>query len=268
MKGLKPSAALFALTVGSGMLMGSSSLMPFGLGLSLFIPALFIYTYLNHSPILAVISSALAVITVVLFLKEAAADLTSVLLLGPLYLLLRRFGASACVVGGALLITAATVLEEQIFGLPPEVKAELSNLANYRFALYFFSSAVFSTFTYGIVNWLVRELPSVTELRFGFWTVILFTLSAAGTLVGTGTVKTIAINLLIISLTLLIVQGTAVFLHFFPRLSGLWKLIVGLTIFIFPPGFFITALVLGLLDQKFNFRKPTNGGKENGSNPS
>ena len=267
MRSLKPSAALFALTLGSGVLMGSSGLAPLGLGLSLFIPALFIYSYNNSGAPLTLLASLLGLTAVFFVNREATLDVASVLMLGPAFSLLKRFGVSAAVLGGALILTAVTIFEEHLFGLPKEVKEEILEIYRYRYALYFLSSAVFSAFTYGAANWLVKELPPLTEFRLGFWTVVLFTASAVATLLTAGTFKLISVNLLLFSVGLLIVQGIAVFLWFFQRFSPAWKLIVGILIFIFPPGFFLTALILGLLDQKFNFRK-LNGGKENGGNPS
>ncbi len=267
MKGLKSPAALFAITVGSGLMMESSSLMPFGLGLSLFIPVLFIYSYTNSGPLTTVLLSALAIGTVFLLNRSTALDLSSILLLGPVYLILKKRGTSIAVLGGALLLTLIAIAEEVLIGLPPDVKKEFAEVLNYRYSIYFLSSAIYSTFAYGVVNWIVKEFPSVAEIKFGFWSVVLFTVSALGTLIGRGEVKTVAINILIASISILIVQGISVFLWFFPKLSTTWKLITGLLIFIFPPGFFLTALFLGLLDQKFNFRK-LKGGKEDGSNPS
>ena len=267
MKSIKPSVALFAITVGSGLMMESSSLMPFGLGLSLFIPALFIYTYTNSGLGITLLSSLIAILTILLFNKNAVIDTTSILLLGPTFLISKRTGPSAAVLGGALLLTLFTALQETIMGLPPEVKKEFAELSNYRYSIYFLSSTIYSTFAYGAVNWVVKELPPVTEIRFGFWSVILFTLSAIATLTGSGELRTVAINLLVVSISILTVQGISVFLWFFQKFSTTWKLITGLTIFIFPPIFFLTALIIGLLDQKFNFRK-LKGGKEDGSNPS
>ena len=267
MKGLKSSATLFVLTVSSGLMMKSSSLLPFGLGLSLFVPAIFIYTYSQYSPVVAVFSSVLAALTVFFLGREVIFDVSSVLLLGPIFLIFKRFGSAASVVSGAFLLTFITLIEEKVYGFPPEVKKQLAGLASYRYAIYFFSSAVFSVFTYGICNWIVMDFPPLVRLRFGFWSVILFTFSALVVLFGSGTVRVISANLLILALSLLILQGIAVFIWFFQRLSMTWKLITGLLMFIFPLGFFLTALVLGVLDQKFNFRK-LNGGKKNGSDPS
>jgi len=267
MKGLKPSATLFVLTVTSGIMMKSPSLLPFGLGLSLFIPAIFIYTYSQHSPLIAISSSVLATLTVFFFSREMFFDVFSVLLLGPIFLIFKRFGSAASVIGGAFLLTFITIIEEEVSGLPPEVKKQLIDLASYRYTLYFFSSVVFSVFTYGICSWVVRNLPPLVRLRFGFWSVILFTLSALVTLFGSGTVRVISVNLLIVALSFLVLQGIAVFIWLFQRFSVTWKLITGLLVFIFPLGFFLAALILGLLDQKFNFRK-LNGGKKDGSDPS
>lgn len=267
MRGVKPSAFLFLLTVSSGILMESPSLMAFGLGLSLFIPALFIYAQLHNGIFFPTISSVLSLILLFFLAKNTVLDVASFLLLAPTYTALKRFGVAGKVIGGALLLTAATVIEEKISGIPQEVKRELSNLESFRFSLYFFSSAVFSAIAYSITSWINREFPSITSLRFGFWSVVLFTLSAAGTLLGGGVLKILSVNLLIVSITLLTLQGIAVFFHFFPRFPSLWKLITGFLIFIFPPGFLLTALILGLLDQKFDFRKHK-GGKEDGSNPS
>ena len=267
MKNLKPPAALFLITVASGMMMGSSSLLPLGLGLSLFIPALFIYSYINGGAPITLLSLAIAVIVILAANRDAVLDVTSIALLGPVYLLLKRTGVSAAVLGGAFLLTLFTALEETLIGLPPEVKKEFAQVSNYRYSLYFLSSAIYSIFTYGVANWIVKELPPVTEIRFGFWNVVLFTLSAIATLLGKGDLKIVAVNILLASITLFIVQGISVFLWFFPKLSTTWKLITGLLIFIFPPGFFLTTLFLGLLDQKLNFRK-LKGGKEDGGNPS
>lgn len=267
MRNLKPPVALFFLTVASGLMMGSSSLLPLGLGLSLFIPALFIYSYTNGGAPVTLLLSVLAVLTVFVLSKSAVLDVISMILLAPVYLLLKRTGASAAVLGGALLLTLFTALEETLIGLPPEVKREFAEVSKYRYSIYFLSSTIYSTFTYGVANWIVKELPPVTEIRFGFWNVLLFTISAIATLLGKGDLKVAAVNVLVVSITLFIVQGISVFLWFFPKLSTTWKLITGLLIFIFPPGFFLTTLFLGLLDQKLNFRK-LKGGKEDGSNPS
>ncbi len=267
MKSVKPSVALFVITVGSGLMMESSSLMPFGLGLSLFIPALFIYSYTNNGISITLLSSLIAILTILFLNRNAAIDTTSILLLGPTFFISKKIGPSAAVLGGALLLTLFTALQETLMGLPPEVKKEFAELSNYRYSIYFLSSTIYSTFAYGAVNWVVRELPSVTEIKFGFWSVLLFTLSAIATLTSTGELKTVAVNLLVVSISILIVQGISVFLWFFQKFSTTWKLITGLTIIIFPPIFFLTALFIGLLDQKFNFRK-LKGGKKDGSNPS
>jgi len=255
MKDLKPPVALFTLTVGSGLMMGSSSLAPFGLGLSLFIPALFIYSHTHSGSAATVLASAFAVAALLFLNRTVVLDVTSILLLGPVYLILKKLGPAVAIIGGALLLTAVTALEEAVIGLPIEVKDQLAQLSNYRYSVYFLSSALYSTFAYGAVNWLAKELPPVTEVRFGFWSVVLFTVSALAILIGKGELKVVAVNALLFSIAILTVQGISLFLHFFPKFSTTWKLITGLLIFIFPPGFFLTALLLGLLDQKFNFRK-------------
>ncbi|SMO81622.1 hypothetical protein SAMN06269117_1377 [Balnearium lithotrophicum] len=265
MERLKPLIVLFLLTVSTGLMLRSPSLIPFGLGLSIFIPPVFIRVLREYS----LFWSSLLTFPALLFLfflnRESLLDVSSVIVLGALFFLMKNFSPSITVTTGGVFLTFVTVLEETLFGLPKEV-GPLKELLSYRYGIYFFSSSLFSYLSYGISRLFCRELRPLSNLKYGFWLVILFILSALGVVLKlSGVLGEVSKNLLIVSISLISLQGLTVSLWFWSKLSNLWKLITGISIIIFPAALFVLSAILGLLDYMLNFRK-LEGGEENESN--
>jgi hypothetical protein len=267
---LKLPAVYGGLTL-AGITAESSSLVALSLGLSLFIPALFLLTA-RESLTTALITSVLSLGVLALYSLRAPLDVAYFQALGALfYKTLKR--PAAAVLGGALILFLGAVVEELLFellfGLPQEVK-ELPLFGSYRWGLYFFVGAILAEIAYALAQ-VVYGLkegegknPFFT-LRFGFWPVALFLITGALTLVAGGALKVVSVNLLTVSLGLFTAQGLSVIAYLVSRLSPLWRLLTALGALIFPVGLFATALIVGFLDNWLDFRKLSGGGS-NGSN--
>jgi len=264
---LKLPAVYGGLTVLAGITAESPSLVALSLGLSLFIPALFLLTA-RESLTTALITSVLSLGVLALYSLRAPLDVAYFQALGALfYKTLKR--PAAAVLGGALILFLGAVVEELLFGLPQEVK-ELPLFGSYRWGLYFFVGAILAEIAYALAQ-VVYGLkegegknPFFT-LRFGFWPVALFLITGALTLVAGGALKVVSVNLLTVSLGLFTAQGLSVIAYLVSRLSPLWRLLTALGALIFPVGLFVTALIVGFLDNWLDFRKLSGGGS-NGSN--
>jgi hypothetical protein len=265
MKGIKPLAFLFGLVAVSGICLSRPSLFPFGVGLTLFVPALTVWCLKNVGILTSLLVSLAGTIPAVFSGREAAFDLISVILLGLLFYALKGKEVNYPLVAGSFLLTLVAVLEEKLFGLPQQLM-QFQNFLNYRFGLYFLSSSLFTAFSYGISGSFCGELYPFSKLKFGFWVILLFIAGALGTLLKLQPLyHLISVNVLIVSLSILMVQGIAVLLSFWIKLSSFWKFFTAAATFVFPTGTLAVATFFGLLDYMVNFRK-SNGGRENEGN--
>ncbi len=265
MERLKPLVFLFFLVVTSGFMLSRPSLFPFGMGIALFIPSLVLWCLNNVGKLPVFLASFVGLFITAVFGKEGSLDLFSVTSLGFAFFFLKGKEASYPLLVGSVLLTCMTILEEKVFDLPKQL-LQFQNLLSYRFGLYYLSSSLFTAFSYGISRLFCGELCPFSKLKFGFWVIPVFILSALGTLLKLkGLYHLISVNVLIISLSVLAVQGIAVFASFWIKFSSFWKLFLAAATFMFPSGALAVATVFGLLDYMINFRK-ISGGEENESN--
>ena len=255
MKGLKLPAIYGGLTVLAGITAESPSLVALSLGLLLFIPALFLLTA-RESLTAALITSVLSVGALALYSLRAPLDVACFQVLGALfYKTLKR--PAAAVLGGALILFLGAMVEELLFGLPQEVK-ELPLFGSYRWGLYFFVGTILAEIAYALAQVVYgtgKGRNPFFTLRFGFWPVALFLITGILTLAAESSLKVISVNLLIATLGLFTAQGLSVMAYLVSRLSPLWRLLTALGALIFPVGLFAVALVVGFLDNWFDFRK-------------
>jgi len=268
MKGLKLPAVYGGLTILAGITAENPGTAALSLGLLLFVPALFLLTA-KESPAAAAVSSVISLGILALYSLRAPLEVAYFQALGALfYRSLKR--PAVAVLGGALILFLGAVVEELLFGLPPEVK-ELPLFGNYRWGLYFFVGVILAEIAYALAQVVYGagkgegKNPFFT-LRFGFWSVALFLITGALTLVAGGALRVVSVNLLTVSLGLFTAQGLSVIAYLVSRLSPLWRLLTALGALIFPVGLFAVALIAGFLDNWLDFRKLSGGGK-NGSNP-
>ncbi len=265
MERLKPLIFLLLLIVTSGFMLSRPSLFPFGMGLALFTPSLVLWCLKNVGRLFTILISLFGLFAAAVFGKEGTFDLFSVISLGFLFFLFKGKKVNYPLIAGSILLTLITVLEEKAFGLPKQL-LQFQNFLNYRFGLYYLSSLLFTAFSYGISRLFCSELYPFSKLKFGFWVIPIFIISALGTLLKLkGLYHSISVNALIVSLSVLMVQGIAVLVSFWVKFSNFWKFLLAAATFIFPSGTLAAATVFGLLDYMINFRK-INGGKENEGN--
>ncbi|GEM_PF-1132621 len=263
----KPAVIYSLLTVGTGLLSKSEALSPLAFGLSIFIPALFYVLSKEDGPGVALLITAVALGVLALYDYKLAADLSALPVIGLfLYFGRNRLSTENLVLLGAALLFASAVLEEIAFGLPEPVrKVEL--FVKYRFGFYALSSLLLSYFMTAVAQGITGEKWKVEELRFGFWSVILFLLSGTVFLIiKEGPLHEMGINLLIASISLFTVQGISVILYAVRRLGSLWKLTLLISALLFPILILGFSTFLGLLDQAIDFRKKLYEGGKDGSN--
>jgi len=262
MKSLKLPAVYGALTVLTGITAGSPKLVALSMGLSLFIPALFVLTA-RESLAAAALATILSLGALALYSPRAPFDVLPFQAVGALLLkLLER--PTLAVLGGALVLFTGAVLEELLVGLPEDVKS-LPLFGSYRWGIYFFTALLFSEAVYGIALIFLRRGELFLRLKFGFLPVFLFLITGSLSLLAQGAVKVVAVNLLIATLGIFTAQGVAVLLYFIGRLSPLLRLLTLVLVLFFPMGFLAGALLLGFLDNWLDFRKLSGGGSD-GSN--
>jgi hypothetical protein len=267
MKRLKLPVIYVILTVGSGVLLGTEALVPLALGLSIFIPALCYGVSKEYGIVVTTVLSVVALGVVVLISGwDVCFDLSSFPLIGLLARLLKGKISleNFLLILGALLF-CITLAEERIVGLPVEVKQHLGFM-NLRWGIYFFSSFVLGAISTGVISLVSREDFGFKRLRFGFWIVPIFLISGfLAVLNFFPEIKQPATNVLIATFSIFAVQGFAVLSSFAERLSLLSKILLLAAIFLFPLGVLILAVLAGIFDFWFDFRK-LEGGKRNGGN--
>ncbi|WP_165863704.1 hypothetical protein [Phorcysia thermohydrogeniphila] len=267
MKQLKLPAIYVALTAGSGILLGTEVLVPLALGFSIFIPAL-CYVVAREYGIAAAAILSIAALGVAVPVSgwKVCFDLSSFPLIG----ILARFLKGKLSLENFLLILGAllfsvTLLEEQILGLPEEVR-QLAGFMNLRWGIYFFSSFILAAISTGVISLLSREDFGFKRLKFGFWVVPIFLVSGFLAVLDLfPEVKQPAANVLIATFSIFTVQGFAVLSSFVERLSLLSKVLLLAAIFLFPIGALIVAMLAGIFDFWFDFRK-LKGGERDGGN--
>ncbi|WP_456342069.1 hypothetical protein [Thermovibrio sp.] len=262
MKGLRAPALYGLITVLAGITAESPQWLFLSMGLSLFIPALFVIALRESLPG-ALISSAVALGVLAIYSTRAPLEVIPFQVIGALFSRWYR-RPEISVFSAAAILFAAAVIEELLFGLPPEVKSSL--FGSYRWGVYFFTALLFGEATYGVALLFTGRGELFLRLKFGFWPVPLFLVCGALSLLPGFPYREVAVNGLIVALSLFTGQGIAVILHLIRRLSPLARLIILIAVVIFPLGFLTAALILGFLDNWLDFRK-LNGGGENGSNP-
>jgi hypothetical protein len=241
----------------------SPTLAPFGVGLSLFVPALFVLCG-RESLLFPLAVSVPPFFLVAFFNPQVSVDLLGLVASGILFKLFEEKPSWAVLSSSALLFALA-LLEEFLFGLPQEVK-QLKAFYQFRFGFYALSALLLSTASYGLALFFQKKGELFYRLKFGFWTVLFFIVSAASSLLLRGEAKVAAENFLVAALGLFVAQGIALFFYFVQRFSPFVKLLIFLLALIFPMGFLLTALALGFLDNWFDFRKLNRGGEGDGSN--
>ncbi|WP_456436542.1 hypothetical protein [Thermovibrio ammonificans] len=260
----RPFFVYLLVLSGAGVLYQSPALAPTGLGLSLFVPALFNLALRGVSLPAVLFGTAVVEVLLALLNPQVALDVGYFPFLGLLFYLFKERPAAA-VLSGAALLFGGSLIEELLFGLPKEV-TQFKEFMALRLGIYAYTALLVSVAAYGLTLLLERRGELFFKLKFGFWTAVFFIVSAAASLLLKGSAKVVSENFLIASLGFLTAQGIPVFFHFVRRFSPLMKLIIFFAVLIFPLGFLATALVLGLLDNWFDFRK-LKGGEEDGSNP-
>jgi len=267
MKRLKLPAIYVALTAGSGILLGSEALVPLALGFSIFIPALCYLVAREYGIAIAVFLAvfALAVVVPVSGWKVCF-DVSSFPFVGILARLLKgKLSLENFLLILGILLFFITLLEEQIVGLPEEVN-QLPWFTNLRWGIYFFSSFILGAVSTGVISLLSREDFGFKNLRFGFWVIPVFLVSGFLSVLNLlPEAKQPAANVLIATFSFFTVQGFAVFASFLERLSLLSKVLLLIAMFLFPAGALILAILAGIFDFWFDFRK-LKGGERDGGN--
>lgn len=267
MERLRLPAIYVALTAGSGILLGTEALVPLALGFSIFIPALCYVIARDYGIALAVLLSIVALaVSVPVSGWKVCFDLSSFPLIG---ILARLFKGKLSLENFLLILGAflffITLAEEKVMGLPEEVK-QLPWFTDLRWGIYFFSSFILGAISTGVVSILSREDFGFKRLKFGFWVVPIFLISGFLTVLDLfPEVKQPATNVLIATFSLFTVQGFAVLSSFAERLSLVSKVLLLAAIFLFPLGALILAILAGIFDFWFDFRK-LKGGERDGGN--
>jgi len=260
MKSVKVPAIYGLVTVLAGITAESPHLIFFSMGLSLFIPALLVLTA-RESSLTALLTSALSLALLALYSLRAPLDVLPFQAMGAVFLKSFR-KPELSVLTAALLLFSAAVIEEAVAGLPPEFE---KTLGQFRWGLYFATATLFGEAAYGITLLLLKKGELFFRMRFGFWPVPLFFIFGLGSLIGDGLYRLIAVNGLVAVLSIFTAQGIAVILHLVNRTAPLVRLLILITVVIFPLGFLTGAMLLGFLDNWLDFRKLNGGGKD-GSN--
>jgi hypothetical protein len=240
------------LTFLAGITAESPSLLFLSMGLSLFIPVLF-FLFARESFYGALGVSLLVLVLLSFYSLRAPLDVIPFQLIGVLLLKLYKKPELSLILS-SLLLFAFGLLEEFLFGLPPELESS-PLFGDYRWGLYFVSALLFAQVIYGILVAFLKEGELFYRVRFGFIPVLLFLVSGTLTLLSEGEVKVLSANLLAVSLSLFTAQGISVFLFILRRLSPLLRLLILIFALFFPLGFLLGALVLGFLDNWLDFRK-------------
>ncbi|RKQ63189.1 hypothetical protein C7457_0052 [Thermovibrio guaymasensis] len=261
MKGLKASAIYGLITVLTGITAESSQWVLLSAGLSLFIPALLLIS-IRENTLLALLTSVTSLGILALYSLRAPFEVLPFQVIGVLFSRRYKKPELSLLIATVILFSAA-VVEELLLGLPPEVK-DFPFYA-YRWGVYFFTALLFSEATYGIALLTIRKGEIFLKINFGFWPVPLFLVLGALSLIPDFFYRELVINGLIATLSLFAGQGIPIMLYLINRVSPLIRLIILITVVIFPLGFLTAAVILGFLDNWLNFRKLNEGG-EDGSN--
>jgi len=192
---------------------------PLALGLSIFIPALCYLVAREYGLWTAIPLTLLALIAVVPVSGwKVCFDLSSFPLIGILARLLKgRLSLESFLFFLGALLFFITLLEEQVIGLPEEVK-QLPWFTGLRWGVYFFSSFTLGAVSTGVISLLSREDFGFKGLKFGFWVIPVFLVSGFLTVLNfLPEVKQPAANVLIATFSFFTVQGFAVFVFFLER---------------------------------------------------
>jgi len=254
------------LTVASGILMSTEVFLPLALGLSLFIPAL-CYVVTRCSGIL--VALFLSVISIgIIFLSggwKTSLDIFAFSLLGIVTKILKeRLKTENIILVLSLGSFGITILEDFLVGLPAEVK-QISWFIQLKWGFYFLSSVVISAIGVSMIALVSKEDFGFKRLKFNFWIVPIFLISGfLSILRWVPEIQVIGTNVLIGVSGLFIVQGFTIFSYYIEKFSLLAKILILFAIVFFPAGAVIVAVLAGIFDFWFDFRK-LKGGKKNGS---
>ncbi len=270
MRNIKLPAIYLTLGVISGYMASREILFPFVLGIFLFLPALSYSMLKVFSKPLAVVTSLTPSFLIAALDLSTATDLLSLSLSSSiLYFGKNRLNINTLLLLLTALLFGTTVLEFFLF--PQEVKPneQLSpTLLNVKWGIFFFSSAIFALAIAGITSLINRESLNIRTINFGFFPILLFLISGFLSLIPQFPqwVKTVSENTLIGTFGLFAAQGFSIFIYFTDRISPIGKFFLLLLIFIFPALILGAAVIAGIFDYWFDFRK-LKGGKNNGSYP-
>ncbi|SMP10904.1 hypothetical protein SAMN06265339_0862 [Desulfurobacterium pacificum] len=263
---VKLPAVYGVLTLVTGLLAGVEGLAFLSLGLSIFVPVLCCAVTERNGFLVSLAVSALAVVvTGVASEWKLAFDISSLPIVGYLICYLKRRSVEEILIASSAFLFAFAVLEELFLGTP-----EVNNLkwfVDVRWGFYLTSSLFFTYLTLIAATWVLKRDFAVERVRWGFFPVPFFLLGGFGTvLLKTGIVKLIAENLLVAAMGFLLVQGLSVLLFYYRKVSLTWKFILLFTLIVIPAAIFLGAIVTGLLDVWFDFRKIGKGGMKNEGN--
>ncbi|RUM42899.1 MAG: hypothetical protein DSY34_01015, partial [Desulfurobacterium sp.] len=164
----------------------------------------------------------------------------------------------------SLISFGTTVLEDLFMGLPAEVK-QIPWFTQLRWGFYFLSSVVISAISIGMIALISKEDFGFKRLKFDFWIVPIFLIAGfLSVLRWIPEIQVISANVLVGVLGLFIVQGFAIFSYYIEKFSLLARILTLFAIVFFPAGAVIVAVLAGIFDFWFDFRK-LKGGKKNGS---
>ena len=254
------------LTVATGALMGMEALLPLALGLSLFIPAL-CYVVTRDFGILAALFLSVVSIGIISLSEgwKTSLDISAFSLLGiSTRILKERLKTENIILVLSLISFGTTILEDLFIGLPAEVK-QIPWFTQLRWGFYFLSSVVISAISVGMIALVSKEDFGFKRLKFDFWIVPIFLISGfLSILRWIPEIQVISANVLVGVLGLFIVQGFAIFSYYIEKFSLVAKILTLFAIVFFPAGAVIVAVLAGIFDFWFDFRK-LKGGKKNGS---
>ncbi len=266
MRNYKLPVLYVLLTVATGALMGAEALLPLALGLSLFIPAL-CYVVTREFGILTALF--LSVISIgIISLSEGwktSLDVSVFSLLGISARILKgKLKTENIIFILSLISFGITFFEDLFIGLPAEVK-QIPWFIQLRWGFYFLSSVVISAISVGIITLVSKEDFGFKRLKFDFWLVPIFLISGFLSIIKlTPEIQIASANVLVGISGLFIVQGFAIFSYYIEKFSLLTKILTLFVIVLFPAGAVIVAVLAGIFDFWFDFRK-LKGGKKNGS---
>jgi len=265
MERIKLPAIYGILTVATGLLTGVEGLAFLALGLSLFVPVLCCAVAEREGFFVSFAISAAAVcVTGLASGWKLALDLSSLPVVGYLLCYLKRRPVEEIILASSVFLFAFAALEELLFGAPKV--AGLKWFLEVRWGFYLTSSLFFSFLTLVTATWVLKRDFSVERVRWGFFPVPFFLLGGFGTVfLKSGMPKLVAENVLVAAIGFLMIQGLSVFLYYYRKLSLLWKFIFLFTFVVLPAAIFLGAVVAGLLDVWFDFRKLNGGGRKNES---